>query len=75
MPPTTSIIDSISDTLVNVFTKLKKPDEQFEELKEKVNKLQENLTIIDRLYARINKRQHGNTTTRNNLRSNHFAIP
>lgn len=51
---------SIGDTLVNAFARLKKPDERFEEMKEMVNRLEENLNTIERLYMRINKRQRGN---------------
>ncbi|RCH98084.1 intercellular trafficking and secretion [Rhizopus azygosporus] len=57
VPPTTSLINSIGDTLVNAFVKLKKPDEKFEEMKDIVNRLEDNLNIIERLYLRINKRQ------------------
>ncbi|CEG75594.1 hypothetical protein RMATCC62417_10609 [Rhizopus microsporus] len=57
VPPTTSLINSIGDTLVNAFVKLKKPDEKFEEMKDTVNRLEDNLNIIERLYLRINKRQ------------------
>ncbi|KAF1801142.1 hypothetical protein FB192DRAFT_1284935 [Mucor lusitanicus] len=57
IPHTTSIIDSISDTLVNAFAKLKKPDERFEEMKEQISKLEDNLNTVEKLYFRINKRQ------------------
>ncbi|KAI8637686.1 hypothetical protein BD408DRAFT_447423 [Parasitella parasitica] len=57
IPHTTSIIDSISDTLVNAFVKLKKPDERFEDMKEQISKLEDNLNTVQKLYYRINKRQ------------------
>lgn len=57
IPHTTSILDSISDTLVNAFAKLKKPDERFEEMKDQINKLEDNLNTVEKLYFRINKRQ------------------
>ncbi|KAG1162585.1 hypothetical protein G6F37_002027 [Rhizopus arrhizus] len=57
IPPPTSLIGSIGDTLVNAFARLKKPDERFEEMKEVVNRLEDNLNTIERLYMRINKRQ------------------
>jgi sorting nexin-4 len=60
MPPASSLLDSISDTLVNAFAKLKKPEERFEEMKDQINKLEDNLNTVERLYTRINKRQHGN---------------
>lgn len=47
----------MSDTLVNAFARIRKPDEKFEEMKELVGKLEDNLNIVERLYMRINKRQ------------------
>lgn len=44
---------------MNAFVKIKKPDEKFEEMKELVGKLEDNLNIVERLYMRINKRQQG----------------
>lgn len=57
VPPPNTLMGSIGDTLVNAFARLKKPDERFEEMKEMVNRLEENLNTIERLYMRINKRQ------------------
>ncbi|KAI8978585.1 hypothetical protein BDB01DRAFT_799322 [Pilobolus umbonatus] len=57
IPPTISIFDSIGDTLINAFVKIKKPEEKFEAMKETIHKLEDNLTTIERLYARISKRQ------------------
>lgn len=57
IPQSSSIFDTLSDTLVNAFAKIRKPDEKFEEMKELVGKLEDNLNIVERLYMRINKRQ------------------
>ncbi|KAI9268695.1 hypothetical protein BY458DRAFT_436852 [Sporodiniella umbellata] len=57
IPPPNTLMGSIGDTLVNVFTRLKKPEERFEEMKDRVNQLEENLNTVERLYMRINKRQ------------------
>ncbi|GAA5803919.1 hypothetical protein HPULCUR_009404 [Helicostylum pulchrum] len=57
IPPSASLFDTIGDTLVNAFAKIKKPDEKFEEMKESIIKLEDNLNIVERLYMRINKRQ------------------
>ncbi|CAG8765136.1 14793_t:CDS:10 [Cetraspora pellucida] len=51
------VFENLGDALLNAFSKLKKPDEKFVEIKESVDKLEENLQIIDRLYQRIIKRQ------------------
>lgn len=37
--------------------KVKKPEEKFEEMKETIDKFQDNLQIIEKLYSRIGKRQ------------------
>ena len=62
IPATISIFDSIGDTLVNAFVKIKKPEERYERMKESVDKLEDNLNTIERLYARISKRQQGTTS-------------
>lgn len=37
--------------------KVKKPDEKFEEMKETIDKFEDNLNIVEKLYSRIGKRQ------------------
>lgn len=64
IPPSATLFESIGDTLINAFAKIKKPDEKFEEMKELVGKLEDNLNIVERLYMRINKRQQGMTLKR-----------
>ncbi|KAI7898952.1 uncharacterized protein BX663DRAFT_479036 [Cokeromyces recurvatus] len=51
------LFESISETLLNAFTKIRKPDERFQDIKEHIDRFEENLIIIERLYMRINKRQ------------------
>ena len=41
IPASSSLLDSISDTLVNAFAKLRKPDERFESMKENIHRLEE----------------------------------
>ncbi|CAO3641410.1 unnamed protein product [Cunninghamella blakesleeana] len=53
-----TVLESLSDSLVNAFTKVRKPDERFIMMKENIDKLEENLNTVERLYARISKRQH-----------------
>ncbi|CAG8675775.1 24264_t:CDS:10, partial [Racocetra persica] len=55
--PGDGVFENLGDALLNAFSKLKKPDEKFVEIKESVDKLEENLQTIDRLYQRIIKRQ------------------
>lgn len=59
VPPATSVFESLSDTLLNAFTKIKKPDERFIEMKDTIDKLEDNLNTVERLYSRISKRQTG----------------
>ncbi|KAI8328053.1 hypothetical protein BC941DRAFT_445716 [Chlamydoabsidia padenii] len=46
-------------SILKSFTKVKKPDDRFVMMKESVNKLQDNLNIVERLSTRIRKRQQG----------------
>ncbi|KAI8088737.1 uncharacterized protein BX664DRAFT_385346 [Halteromyces radiatus] len=58
MPPTTTVLESLSDTLLNAFAKVKKPEERFTTMKDNIDKLEDNLNTVERLYTRIGKRQH-----------------
>ncbi|CAH1758943.1 13137_t:CDS:10 [Entrophospora sp. SA101] len=51
------ILEHLGDALINAFSRMKKPDERFEELKENIDKLEENLQTVERLYQKIIKRQ------------------
>lgn len=53
------MFDNIGDVLLNAFVKIRKPDDRFVEMRESVDKLEENLNMVSRLYARISKRQSG----------------
>ncbi|KAG2184622.1 hypothetical protein INT43_000535 [Umbelopsis isabellina] len=53
-----SVIETLSDTFLNAFTKVQKPEERFVEMKENVDKLADNLGTVERLYSRISKRQY-----------------
>lgn len=54
-----SIIDSLSDTLLNAFAKLKKPDERFLEIRDSLDKFEESLLAIERTEARARTRMAG----------------
>lgn len=51
-----SIIDSLSDTLLNAFSKVRKPDERFLEVRESLDKFEESLVAIERTEARARTR-------------------
>lgn len=57
--PSPSIIDNISDTLLNAFSRVKKPDERFLDMREGVDKFEDGLNHADRLYSRIRNRTSG----------------
>lgn len=56
-PP--SILDSISDTLLNAFSKIRKPDERFVEIRESIDKLEEGLAGTERVLSRNRNRISG----------------
>lgn len=51
-----SLLDNISDTLLNAFTKLKKPDDRFIDIRHQLDQFEEGLTSIERLGARSKTR-------------------
>ncbi|KAJ1955172.1 intercellular trafficking and secretion [Dispira parvispora] len=57
------VLDNISDVLLNAFSKVKKKDEKFMEIKEVIDKLEENLTAVERLYSRIGRKETEAATT------------
>ncbi|KAI8991722.1 hypothetical protein BDF20DRAFT_846048 [Mycotypha africana] len=59
---------SIFGSLFKSFVKVKKPDEKFEEMKDTIDKFEDNLNIVEKIYSRIGKRQQ---ELENNY--NHFA--
>lgn len=54
-----SLLDNISDSLVNAFTKVRKPDERFIEMRESIDKYEEAMNGIDRLIAKERSRTEG----------------
>jgi len=51
------IMDSITDTLVNTFSKVHKPDKRFIEVREKADKLGEDLSNVEKVTVRVARRQ------------------
>ena len=54
--PPHGLLDNISDTLLNAFTKVKKPDERFIEMRSHLDQFEEGLASIERLGARSKTR-------------------
>jgi len=50
------ILDNISDTLLNAFTRVRKPDERFLSMREDVDKFEDGLVLAERLFGRIRSR-------------------
>jgi len=61
------IIDNISDTLLNAFSRVRKPDERFLAMKENVDKFEESLVITERLFGRMRGRTSDLTTDYHDL--------
>ncbi|KAF9245775.1 hypothetical protein BU15DRAFT_40897 [Melanogaster broomeanus] len=54
--PTPGIIDNISDTLLNAFARVRKPDERFLDMRESVDKFEDGLILCERLWNRLRGR-------------------
>jgi sorting nexin-4 len=52
-----TIFDNFADTFVNAFSKVHKPDKRFIEVKEKADKLDEDLANVEKIVARITRRE------------------
>ncbi|KAL2041456.1 hypothetical protein N7G274_005838 [Stereocaulon virgatum] len=53
----TSVFDNFADTFVNAFSKVHKPDKRFIEVREKADKLDEDLGHVSRIIARLARRE------------------
>jgi len=53
------LMDNISDTLLNAFSKVRKPDERFLSMREGVDKFEEGLNVSERLWSRVRSRTNG----------------
>ena len=52
-----SIFENITDSFVNAFTKLHQPDQRFIEVREKADKLDEDLNHVEKIVARVARRE------------------
>ncbi|KAK0618530.1 sorting nexin-4 [Bombardia bombarda] len=51
------VFDSFADSFMNAFTKVHKPDRRFIEVKEKSDKLDEDLNSVEKIVARVARRE------------------
>ena len=52
-----SVFDSFADTFVNAFSKVHKPDKRFIDVKDKADKLDEDLGHVEKIVARVARRE------------------
>jgi sorting nexin-4 len=52
-----SVFDSFADTFVNAFSKVHKPDRRFIEVRDKCDKLDEDLSHVEKIVARVARRE------------------
>jgi sorting nexin-4 len=53
----TGVFDNITETFINAFTKVHKPDKRFIEVREKSDKLDEDLGHVEKIIARVARRE------------------
>ncbi|KAH6569319.1 hypothetical protein BASA50_003390 [Batrachochytrium salamandrivorans] len=53
------VFENIGDVFLNAFSKIRKPDERFVEIKEAVDKFEQNLANVEKLHSRLIKHQAG----------------
>jgi sorting nexin-4 len=58
--PAPSLLDNISDTFINAFARVRKPDERFLEVRDGIDRLEEGLGGIERLWGKLKTRSGGN---------------
>lgn len=51
------VFDNLTDTFLNAFSKVHKPDKRFIEVREKAVKLDEDLNLVEKVTARVTRRQ------------------
>lgn len=61
--PSPGIIDNISDTLLNAFARVRKPDERFMSIREGVDKFEDGLNSTERIWTRVRSRTSGEFTS------------
>lgn len=56
-PGGSTVFDNFTDTFINAFTKVHKPDKRFIEVREKSDKLDEDLGHVEKIVARVARRE------------------
>ncbi|KAJ3556521.1 hypothetical protein NM688_g1986 [Phlebia brevispora] len=69
------VLDSISDTLLNAFSRVRKPDERFLSMREGVDKFEDGVTHSERLWNRVrNRTNDGGTETGEDLTGDYHDL-
>lgn len=55
--PGGGVFDGLTDTFINAFTKVHKPDKRFIDVREKLDKLEEDLGFIEKIVSRVARRE------------------
>src|ERR1700677_4343300 len=53
----TGFFDNVADTMLNAFSKVHKPDKRFIEVTERANKLDADLAHVEKIIARVSRRE------------------
>lgn len=53
------LIDSLQETLLNAFSRVRKPDEKFEGMRERLERLEEGLSGTERVISKARARHGG----------------
>jgi sorting nexin-4 len=59
VPERDTLLDSLGDSILNAFSKLRNPDQRFIDIKESTEKLEENLLVIEKIYQKMTKHEIG----------------
>ncbi|KAI1002739.1 Sorting nexin-4 [Podosphaera aphanis] len=51
------VFDGLTDTFINAFTKVHKPDQRFIDVRERSDKLDEDLSYVEKIVARVSRRE------------------
>lgn len=54
-----SLLENVTDTLINAFSRVRKPDERFLEMRDHVEKFEEGLTGVERGWNRVHNKTAG----------------
>ncbi|KAF5388458.1 hypothetical protein D9757_004630 [Collybiopsis confluens] len=75
LEPAPGIVDNITDTLLNAFSRVRKPDERFLDMRENVDKFEDGLNVSERLWIRArNRTSDGNPESAEDLTADYHDL-